>query len=376
MRILRVELEKRKDLAILKLPKDASALSTAVDGGLVKTKYVVFKKVDKNFSEDLDKFIDNVIKELGLPKDRSIVFLTAADIEKSLAFFNSDDVLIASTISHNPLACIGGASRKIGKDSSTINIFVMVKQKLSERALVELLSLVSEVKALVLSDLCLSCEPRLRAFQSAVDSIAVATLGVEPEEKFVGPVTRVGSEVSRRLYEILTTSLLKRLDLDSKFETLTGISLRKIVELALEVYHKAPVPHVSQDEVGTLVKNILMNELKDPNVWALISSYKCPEILSSLGWFPNLSKEEYDSDSTKIVSDEVLGIGLSLYVNGIRGLLSYYWVDRNKPKIDGLADLPPFLDDIISALIGSVLSKVYDKLLRGDEVEHIDNGRR
>ncbi len=367
MRVLKVELEKRKDLAFLKLPKDALALSTTINGGFVKARYVVFKKVSKDFSEDPDKFINNVTKELGLPKDRSIVFLTAANIERSLAFLSSEDVLIASTISHNPLACISGISRKIGEGSSTINIFVAVKQRLSKRGLAELLSLVSEVKALALSDLCLSCEPRLRAFQSAVDSIAVATMGIESEEKFIGPITRVGSEISRRLYEVLTTSLLEKLDIDSKFETLTDINLKKMVDLAFEVYRKAPVPYVNQNKVKNLIKDVLMNELRDPNVWTLISSYKCPEILSSLGWFPNLSKEEYNSDSTRIVSDEVLGIGLSLYINGMRGLLSYYWVDRNKHKIDGLGNLPPFLDDIISALIGSILSKVYDELLRGKQ---------
>ena len=368
MRVLKVELERREDLAILKLPRDALALSTAINGGFVKVRYVVFKKVSKDFSDDPDKFVDKVIEGLGLPKDRSIVFLTAASIERSLAFLSSEDVLIASTISHNPLACTGGISRKIGEgSSSTINIFVVVKQKLSERSLAELLSLVSEVKALALSDLCLSCEPGLRAFQSAVDSIAVATMGVEPEEKFVGPITKIGSEVSRRLYEVLTASLLEKLDVDSKFETLTGINLKKVVDLAFEVYLRAPVPHVNHDRVKNMIKDVLMNELRDPNVWALISSYKCPEILSSLGWFPNLSKEEYNSDSTKIVSDEVLGIGLSLYVNGMRGLLSYYWVDRNKHKINGLGNLPPFLDDIISALIGSILSKVYDELVRGKQ---------
>jgi alpha-ribazole phosphatase CobZ len=253
----------------------------------------------------------------------------------------------------------------VGKGGSTINIFVLVERALSLRALAELLSLVSGSKALALSDLCLSCSPSSRAFQSAVDATAVATLEEPPQEEFVGPVTPIGSKVSELVYEVVIDGINAALNVEERVEGLIGLPLDTITSLALKVYAKAPVPGVNEEEVRSLVSSELRSLLKDPNLWLLLSSYRCPEVLASLGWVPGLSREEYRSDSPKIVSDEVLGMGISLYINGIRGLLAYYWVDRIKDDIKGLGDLPPMLDDVVSSLIGGVLSRVYDRLLRG-----------
>jgi alpha-ribazole phosphatase CobZ len=366
VRSLKVRTDIKEDLVVIELPKEALALSTTVLGGIKRVRNVIFKKVPKNFSEDPETYVKEVLKSIGMSPEDSLIFLTAAELRKSFAMKDFKEFFIASTISYNPLACVGGLSKSLEGKGSTINVLVVVERSLQVRTLAELLSLVSETKTLALSDLCFSCSPTRRALQSAVDATAVATLGEPPEIEYIGPITELGSKISEALYNMLVNKLIESLDLNKKVVLLTGLSLDDIIDLALKIYQKAPVPGIDVSHVKSIIKSIIVKELKDPNIWALLSSYRCPEQLSSLGFLPNLSKEEYERDSTKIVSDEVLGIGLSLYINGIRGLLAYYWIDRSKKGIEKIKDLPPFLDDIVSAFLGGILSKVYDMLLGGE----------
>ncbi len=357
---VRVKRDERN--VMVEFDKEAKVLSTTVFGGVKEAKRILFHKVDKGFSADPKEYIKGLSKGLGFDLNDTVVFLTAAEIEKSFVLKNNDDILLAATVSFRPLACIDdnfNVERKI----STTNIFLGIRYDVSLRSLAELLSLVSAVKSLAFSDLCFSCSPSKRSFQSIVDATAVASFGEGKVRDFMGPATEVGSRISKLVYWTLIEKLLEDLSDDAKLKNIIGLRKEDLVNLSLKFYRRAPVPQVPEEKVKNLIVEIIKSELKDPNVWALISSYKCPEILSHLGWIPGLSREEYKSDTTKIVADEVLGIALSLYINGIRGLLAYYWIDRTKDKVDVINEMPMFLDDIVSALIGSVLSKVYDRIL-------------
>ena len=87
------------------------------------------------------------------------------------------------------------------------------------------------------------------------------------------------------------------------------------------------------------------------------------ECKGSIGAIPYLIKSEYMNDSPKIIADELLGMTLSIYINGWKGLFCYYWVERLKSKIKEIKSLPMFTDDLICSLIGAILSRVYDKFL-------------
>ncbi|MEM4868581.1 MAG: hypothetical protein QXK54_07180, partial [Ignisphaera sp.] len=74
----------------------------------------------------------------------------------------------------------------------------------------------------------------------------------------------------------------------------------------------------------------------------------------------------YKSDSPGIIVDELVGKALAEYINGFKGLLMYYWIERLKERGETpiLKLLPPIADDIVAALIGGILSKIYDKYSR------------
>jgi len=62
-----------------------------------------------------------------------------------------------------------------------------------------------------------------------------------------------------------------------------------------------------------------------------------------------------------LVADEMLGMALVEYLAGTRGLFEYTRYDKKKPGV--LKELGPFLDDIVGALIGGTMSKIYTDLL-------------
>jgi len=360
---------------IIELEGDYLTLSTtSYGGGLRLINTIVFTQVSKQFNEDPSDYSRNLLKRLSLPPTKTIVFLTATDIRnKYLVKENKDvGVTLAMTLGIDPLACVGGLTREVKskvsdtcKHHGTINIFIAVNKPLNIRSLAELLMLTSAVKALALSDLCLMCDGSRRAYSSAVDATAVASRAGRFIDTYVGPITPIGSAVSVLIYESIVELALKDLDENTKFKLLTDFSIDEIKEFIYRVYEELlKTSNVSVSKVKRVINEVIDEELSDPNVWMLLASFKYPEILSSIGWIPKLSKVEYERDSVKIIADEVLGMSLSTYINGVKGLMSYYWLDRVKDKIDVIRGKAPFSDDLLTSFMGSIISKVLDRILR------------
>jgi phosphatidylglycerophosphatase A len=62
-----------------------------------------------------------------------------------------------------------------------------------------------------------------------------------------------------------------------------------------------------------------------------------------------------------------MGKAIAEYLNGFKGLLAYYWIDRIKEgdkDLEDLSGLPPMTDDVVGAIVGGVLSRIYDKYSR------------
>ncbi len=355
---------------VVELEEEFNSLSTTVlGGGLRRVNTVVFSQVPEDFSEDPLKYSLNLVRELSLNPEETLVFLTATDVARNHVIKESQDskIFLIVTLGVDPVACVGGNSLRLKNSrGGTVNMFLGVREKLTLRSLAEMLMLAAGVKALAFSDLYITCGNGLRAFASAVDATAVASYyGEGFREVYVGPVSELGSLITSLLYEALTELLMKELDVNSRFKSLTGLSVGEFRDLLFRIYSDlARVPGKGDDEVRELISELVERELRDPNVWLLLASFKAPEVLASRGWVPGLSREEFLEDSRKIVADEVLGIALSEYVNGLRGLMSYYWVERVKGGIKEFGGRGAFEDDLLASFLGSVLSKLLDELLR------------
>ncbi|TQD24405.1 alpha-ribazole phosphatase CobZ [Methanolobus vulcani] len=139
-----------------------------------------------------------------------------------------------------------------------------------------------------------------------------------------------------------------------------GITVQMLVDAALELY--APHPGI---ETRELAEKKFLRELdiavSDPNLCLLIYSGILLEKEGKEGRLPNISRSSYEKDLTFIIADEVLGMSISKYISGDKGMFEFVRFDKQKPGI--LAELGPFMDDIIGGLIGGVSANMYTRAM-------------
>ncbi|MBN2109583.1 MAG: alpha-ribazole phosphatase CobZ [Methanosarcinaceae archaeon] len=137
-----------------------------------------------------------------------------------------------------------------------------------------------------------------------------------------------------------------------------GITVDMLVDAAMALY--APHPGI---ETRELAEKRFLEELdialSDPNLCLLIYSGILLEREGRAGTLPNISKSSYERDLTFIIADEVLGMSISKYICGDKGMFEFVRFDKQKPGI--LATLGPFMDDVIGGLIGGVSANMYTR---------------
>ena len=360
-----------EDTLVIGFERKVRALSsTIVGGGFRDLTHVVFHRVDPDFDDpDPIGYAERLLERLGLPKESSAVFLTAVDVvEEHIeleASYPTRITLIAS------VGFGSGASimaRGLGKKPATINILLLVEKALSDNAFVDLAEVISGAKTLALVDLALSRGYNLgRVYATATDALVIASaMDSADRELYAGPATSIGSEAARLVYEAIISAGLKSMGVDERFRNIFGVDLSWVAETASKIYRRAPIPSLSEAEVKREAEAELRGLLRDPNLWALALAARNLDWHGLAGTLPELSREEYLSDSMKILADELLGITLALYVNGWRGLFAYYWIDSAKDGLREFGDKPMFMDDVLASLIGSILSRIYDRHRLGD----------
>ena len=362
-----------RDSLIIEFSEPVKALSsTVLNGGLKKLTHVVFHRVSEDFNEPNPKsYATKLVKNLGLPVRSTAVFLTSVDIINNhidKLINEPEKIRIIATIGLKPLVCmdeVGGNSESY----STINILIVVWGKcLSDNALIDVASVTTSAKTLALIDLGLSCGYAGRPYSTATDALVIASKSKDAyETPYGGPLTSIGHSVARVVYKTLIEYGLRSLDLDARFKHILGVSIDEFIDTTIELYRNAAIPGIPISDVRENVRDELLKLLDDPNTWSIVLSAKSLDYYGLAGTIPNLAREEYLSDSKKILADELLGITLSLYINGWKALFSYYWVDRIKNKLNLFKDKPMFMDDILASLSASVLSKVYDRYLTREE---------
>ncbi|MDK6028321.1 adenosylcobinamide amidohydrolase [Ignisphaera sp. 4213-co] len=352
------------DVLVIDLERKHLALSTAGCPKVYKElRYVVFKKVPKNFEiVDLDSYCKEIALSINLNYDETSIFLTAVDVSTyshSLVKYRGIEAEAFVTFGVDTPACLDVEKNVVG----TINLALIVNKPLNIIGLLDLYRLASEVKGMVMAlggPMCKSI--------TSIGTASDATMVLAPvgEERFAGIATDVGIASTMAIISALSKHIRKTPVDKYVSQTLGFKDINDVIEIALEVYSKASLPQLSIDNV----KNELMQEiekvLKDPNIVVFLRGMRLAEAALALGLVPGIGKEEYRLDSTGIVVDELAGKAVAEYINGFKGLLSYYWVERLKKenKLGILNELPPIADDLIGAFVGAILSRIYDKYSR------------
>ncbi len=353
-----IELVHEHNALIIELSEVVDIVSTVPVIG-AQPRFIIFKTVDRDFNESkiLD-FYRAVLESLGI--DSGIVLLTSVPVSEYIRETLSEPFTseIIATVGLEPSVCldINAIYRPL---VGTINIAVITAAPLTEEAAVDLFRTVVEAKTLAVVDLVLRC--RSRAPGTVTDAVVVAV----PRSRrktylFAGMATNIGNAIAKSVYRAIMRKALASLGVDGLLRNLLGVDRERLLELAVHLYERAPIPGLSTEKVRVFFAKILDEMLKDPNVWSFLVAARELDLHAYAGSIPGLSREEFLSDSIKIVADELLGIALALYVAGAKGLFSMYWVEKLKKSGALDLELPMFEDDVLSALLGSLLTRLYD----------------
>lgn len=353
-------IDDRGDMVVVDLGREYRVASTAVNGGLKWARYILVKTVEKDFNtEDYDTYTRNLLKSSNLPS-QTIVMLTAVDVAKRIVE-EGDHTWVLATVGLTNPACTEMEELYKAPPSSTINLIVVSLHPLTDQALLDLLRVAAEAKAAAVSDILPWCTSR--PIGTSSDAITVAS----PPGRglaWSGLATIHGNEAARLVWRAVVKGDDR--SLEERIKGVLGVGIDELVEDAVRLYKEAPVPGTSPEEAERLVRRELAKVLRDSNLWALLIAAREADLHARAGSIPGLSREEYLSDTRGLIADEILAAGAALYLQGWKGLMATYWVDRTKDaKRLSIASLPGLLDDMAAALIGSTLSRIYDKLLQG-----------
>ncbi len=330
--------------------------------GVTEASHVVFRRVPRDFNvRDVEGFREGVLRELGLPRGTP-VFLTAVDPSRRVYLADSG-VHVVATVGLEPVVCIEEEGSWEPPRASTINVLVVVEEPvLTMPALLELLAVAASSRTLAASLSLAWCKGR--PLGTVTDAFAVAGRVGSGGVAWAGPATSLGWRVARLVRDAVLSGDSR--GLGERLKGAIGLDLDEVLGDALRLYSEAPVPGVAREEAERLLRRILERLLRDPNIWALLVAVRAADEHGAAGAIPGLTRDEYETDSPRIIADELLGAALAVYAAGFRGLLAAYWVDRVKEKLGlRLSKLPVFADDAASALIGSALALLYDRLLGG-----------
>ena len=144
-----------------------------------------------------------------------------------------------------------------------------------------------------------------------------------------------------------------------------GITLKDLIDTALEFF--VPHPGVeTRGEAAKMLKEEFYDALVDVNVSTLeVAAFRAQEDAEA-GLIPGLSKERY-LGRPGLVADELLGLAISGYIAGARGVFEFTRFDQAKPGI--LKTLGPITNDAIGGLVAGVSSNMYTRAFRKASAE-------
>jgi alpha-ribazole phosphatase CobZ len=323
---------------------------------------LVFHTVPRDFNhKDMLGFYRELLKSVGL--ERGVVFITAVPVERLRHVALDGSIHVFATVGLWPPACIEVDELfNSYLTISTINIAVVANHPLTRSAMVDLLRIVAEAKAIASSDSLLRCKSRPSG--TITDAIAVLKpFDAGSEILFVGMSTAIGNKVAKAVHQIIVTEAMAR-GADQVLKDVLGYNMEELIELFLNVYRQSPIPGVLEDFIRRKAYELLARFLKDPNVWSFLVASRELDLHGVSGTITGLSREEFMEDSKKIVADEMLGMSLATYLAGAKAIFSMYWIERLKEgRRVGHWKSGMFEDDIVSALIASLLTLILDEYM-------------
>ncbi len=347
-------------------------LSSAImNGGMHQSDTVVIKQVMKGYDHvSPENDLRKTVSALGLP-EHTVGLMTAAFLPKALTHRvdSYGHVKVATVVSAGVCNAVvagelipnveGRVKEKIYR-AGTINMVCVLDRPLSDEGLVNAIMTMSEAKAAGLRD------EGIDGTGTTSDAIVLAT-PFGDGARYAGTATEEGICLSRSIRAALASSIRGNGDRPRQRDLLElleeeGVSRDDLWQVALGLY--VPCPSWEIEDLRSRFMARLDLYRDDVNVNAMVAAAVLLEREGRLGRLAVLDAEGFASDPVHLVADEMLGLQLSEYIAGTRGMFEFTRYDRKKPGV--LSRLGPFLDDIVASLVGGIMSAIYTELLEGD----------
>ena len=376
-----VKLTKAGGLPVLtvRLPQEMKVLATTVrNGGYTRTDRIVMVQVPITYNrDDPEAHLDEIVEELKFPAS-TVGFMTAADMKRVLSTtreeYNGVRVTAIATAGVKNAVMAGelipdsvkSLLNEITPPNSapkpgTINIIVILDAPLHDIGMANALLTITEAKTAAMMDtFC-------KGTGTTSDAVAICC-PVGEGSKYAGTASDVGIAIARAVRKAVAEAILKwagngRGQDFVELLAAKGVSRDAMWEAAEAlIYHNPAWPEEMLKERFMARLDVLR---KDINVNAMMHAAILIEEAGYRGHMYGLTAKEFEDDPVHLVADEMMGIALVNYIEGTKGLFDYIRYDKKKPGI--LNTLGPFLDDLVGALIGGIMSRVYSDLLEGEQ---------
>ena len=178
-----------------RFPTAVRAIASAPHGGgMGLRKWVVNAQVPAAYARrDPDRHLAQLGVSLGLP-GRGVGMLTAADVRAMTTGLDGGVEVTATVGLGHPIQAAAPASSARVPLVGTINLLVLVPERLSEAALVNAVATATEAKAQALGDLGLA------ATGTATDALCIACPAEGSPSAFGGPRSVWGSRIARAVH--------------------------------------------------------------------------------------------------------------------------------------------------------------------------------
>jgi alpha-ribazole phosphatase CobZ len=357
------------------LPQEMKVLATTVrNGGYSRTDSVMMVQVPITYNrDDPETHLEEIVQELRLPES-TVGFMTAADMKRVVSSvreeYNGARVTCIATAGVKNAVMAGelipDSVKALLNDISppkpgTINIIVVLDEPLHDIGMANALLTITEAKTAAMMDtFC-------KGTGTTSDAVAVCC-PVGEGSKYAGTASDVGIAMARAVRKAVAEAILKwngngrGADFVELLEA-KGVTKDAMWEAAEAlIYHNPAWPEEMLKERFMARLEVLR---KDINVNAMMHAAILIEDAGYRGHMYGLTAKEFEDDPVHLVADEMMGIALVNYIEGTKGLFDYIRYDKKKPGI--LNKLGPFLDDLVGALIGGIMSRVYSDLLEGEQ---------
>ena len=196
-----MRLEWPEHALLASLPVAHRCLSSAVlGGGLTSARHWLNLQVPHDYARiDPEAHLIEVARANALDPTAVIGMLTAADVRAGVRRDRGPASAVATVGIGQPLAAAGRRPRPLPR-VGTINVFVVVRQPLSDAALVAAVQTATEAKAQALADAGVrALNHHGPATGTATDAICVAT-PPGAEVAFAGPATAIGAAIAHAVH--------------------------------------------------------------------------------------------------------------------------------------------------------------------------------